>query len=117
MDDNFIEDIREDKRVFERKDFNSILRFKSDKSDKNGEGIARNISASGMSFITKQKLRPRQELELWIGVPDGRNPVYKTAEVVWAKENLANTYEAGVKFDSVGLMELSRIFKGLQGID
>ena len=117
MDDNVIGDIREDKRIFERKDFNSILRFKSEKTDKNGEGIARNISASGMSFITKQKIRPRQALELWIGVPDGRNPVHKTAEVVWAKENLVNTYEAGVKFDSVGLMELSRIFKDLQGVD
>lgn len=109
-----LENNAEDKRIFERKSFSSILRFRTNHSKRDEEGLTHNISAGGMSFVTKQKIKPKEALELWIGVPESRTPLYKTAEVIWAKENLVNTYETGIKFDSVGLMELSRIFKERQ---
>lgn len=112
MENNISEqETRDDRRVFERRDFSSLLRFNLGAKNINGEGITRNISAGGVAFITKNRLSPRQPVELWIDVPDGQNPIHKTAQVTWAKEKFLNSYEAGVKFDSVGLMELSRIFK------
>ena len=103
----------EDKRIFDRRNFNSLLKFKSQKRDISGEGMTRNVSASGAAFIVKERLNPKDRLELWIDVTDGQDPIYKNAEVVWSKENLVDTHETGVRFDSVGLLELSRIFKQL----
>lgn len=103
----------EDRRIFDRRNYSSLLRFSVGAKDVKGEGVVKNISASGAAFITKNRLRPKDPVEIWIDVPDGRNPIHKTGQVVWAKENLVDACEAGVKFDSVGLMSLSRIFKTL----
>lgn len=114
MDNNVVlEDVRDDKRIFERRNFSSLLRFNASERIKNAEGITRNISAGGAAFITKDRLRPREAVELWIAVPEVSNPIHKTAQVAWVKENLLHSFETGVKFDSVGLMELSSIFKNL----
>ncbi len=114
MENNVVlEDVRDDKRIFERRNFSSLLKFNAAERIKNGEGITRNISAGGTAFITKDKLKPREPVELWITTPEGRDPIHKTAQVAWVKENLLNSFETGVKFDSVGLMELSSIFKNL----
>lgn len=114
MSDSIAQDsAMEDRRIFERRNFNSLLRFNNAVRDRNGEGIIRNISAGGVAFSTNDRLKLRDALELWIDVPDSRGSIRKSAQVVWVKENLLNRYEAGVKFDSVGLMELSGIFRNL----
>ena len=114
MSDSIAQDsAMEDRRIFERRNFNSLLRFNNAVRERNGEGIIRNISAGGVAFSTNDRLKLRDALELWINVPDGANPIHKTAQVVWVKENLLDRYETGVRFDSVGLMELSGIFKNL----
>ncbi|MEK6715077.1 MAG: PilZ domain-containing protein [Candidatus Omnitrophota bacterium] len=103
----------EDRRIFERRNFNSLLKFRNTANNRNGDGFIRNISAGGVAFSSNDKLKRSDALELWINVPDNRGSISKTARVVWVKENLLNRYEAGVKFDSVGLMELSGIFRSL----
>ncbi|PIQ89317.1 MAG: hypothetical protein COV72_03755 [Candidatus Omnitrophica bacterium CG11_big_fil_rev_8_21_14_0_20_42_13] len=114
MEENIpLESSNEDRRIFQRRNFSSLLKFRLGKDGKDCEGVTKDISAGGLSFITKQRIKLRDSMELWITVPDGKDPIYKTAQLAWARENLADTYEAGAKFDSVGLLELSRVFKTL----
>ncbi|MFQ5681391.1 MAG: PilZ domain-containing protein [Candidatus Omnitrophota bacterium] len=105
------DEVGRDNRLFERKNFSCLLKFKTSLGDLDGEGMLRNISGGGVCFVTKEKLMPRERLDLWINVPDCPNPIHKDGEVVWAKENLVDTQETGVRFNSVNLMQLARVFR------
>ena len=102
----------QERRVFERFEVDFPLRFKD--LDKNTEGVGKivNISASGGGmFLTAQELQPGTSLELWLLIPDKKEPFHTRGKVVWLNEVESALYRVGVKFDSMDFLGISRALR------
>jgi hypothetical protein len=102
----------EDRRLFERFNVNFPVKFVVLDSNKEGTGRIIDISASGGGLIvTAEQLHPPAALEMWLQIPDNKEPFYTTAKVVWSNMIESETYRVGVQFDQLDLLGLSRVLK------
>lgn len=101
----------EDRRIFERLPVKFSLRFLDLNSNREGQGQIRDISAKGVGFMTNLELVPRAPLEMWLEIPDKREPLYTRGEVIWSKLQDVNEYRAGVNLEKADLMGLSRVLR------
>lgn len=78
---------------------------------KNNEGsaVTSNISANGLSLISKEEIGLYTALDIWLKIPGSDNPLYLQAEVVWNAAYGQNKYIAGVKIEKNELKGLSQI--------
>ena len=91
---------------------NFPVRFKCEGSDEEGMGKMIDVSASGGGLIvTTEALRPGIRLELWLEIPDGRDPLYIRGIVVWTTMIEKDLYRVGVQFDEVDFMGISRVLR------
>lgn len=99
----------EDRRIFARIDLKIPLRFLAPKGNIQGEGQTLDVSANGVGFLTKENLPAKTSLEMWLDIPDHREPFYTRGEVVWSR-GLPDTTEkrAGVHLEKAELMGLAR---------
>ena len=101
----------EDKRVFQRFVVKFPVRFLDLNSGKEGLALTEDASAKGIGFSTKEELKPRTPVEIWLQIPDKGEPVYTRGEVIWTKPVGENEYRAGVSLEKADLMGLSRILR------
>ncbi|MCX5702298.1 MAG: PilZ domain-containing protein [Candidatus Omnitrophica bacterium] len=102
----------EDRRLFERFNVNFPVKFVVLDSNKEGTGRVIDISASGGGLIvTAEQLHPPAALEIWLQIPDNKEPFHTTGKVVWSSMIEPETYRVGVQFDQLDLMGLSRVLK------
>lgn len=102
----------QDRRMFERFNVNFPVKFVVLDSSKEGMGRIVDISASGGGLIvTKEQLQPPASLEIWLEIPDNKEPFHTTGKVVWSSMIEPETYRVGVQFDQLDLMGLSRVLK------
>lgn len=102
----------DDRRVFQRFRVDLPLRFVC--QDKNIEGRGRMIDISaegGGMIITCEELNPPMHLEMWMDLLDNKEPFHSSAEVVWSNRIEPNLYKAGVKFDKVDFIGISRVLR------
>lgn len=101
----------EDRRIFARFSARFPLRFLNMSLNKEGSAQTFDISAKGMGLITNEELPARTGLEMWLSLPDKKDPLYTRGEVVWSKSIGENEYRAGINLEKADLMGLSRILR------
>jgi len=100
----------EDRRVFERINTKMPLRFLNPINGREGMADTVDISANGLGLVTNGSLSAMTPLEMWLDIPDHREPLYTRGEVVWS-EPLPDTGQqrVGVRLEKAELMGLARV--------
>lgn len=101
----------EDRRSFMR--LARVLDVKVVNLDANTEtkGQTHDISADGIGFITDVDLSVEASLELWLYIPDSKEPLCTKGKVVWTKMVAPNAYRVGVHLEKVDFAGISRILR------
>jgi hypothetical protein len=76
-----------------------------------GQAHTHDVSAKGLGLSTKEELKPRTRLEMWLQVPDSKDPIYTRGEVVWLRPASDNGYRVGIDLEKADLVGLSRILR------
>ena len=64
--------------------------------------------------MTKEEVSADTSLEIWLELPDNREPFYTTGHIVWSQMVKPKKYMAGVKLDNIDLMGMSRILRAVK---
>lgn len=105
-----------EKRLFQR--FEQIFKVEYSvigKKEKKEAVAIRNISGGGMDIFVDKFMETGTMLDLVIIVLKDTNPVVAQGEVVWCKktniedEKVKNSFETGIKFTDIDIIELGRI--------
>ena len=105
----------DERRIFERFQVDLPVRFSYLEGTKEGMGKIVNISAGGGGMIvTGEKLLPATSLDMWLEVPDNKEPLYTKGEVVWTMVSAPDVYKVGVKFDKIHFMGISRVLRNIK---
>ncbi len=102
----------EERRIFERFEVDFPVKFSYLEGAKEGMGRVINISAGGGGMIvTSEQLAPATSLDMWLHIPDNREPLRTRGEVVWSAVSAPGVYKLGVRFDKVDFMGISRVLR------
>lgn len=101
----------QDKRIFERFQVRFPLRFLDLKENRESEAEVFDISAKGVGMLTRQQLQPNSTLEMWLQIPDNREPLYTRGRVVWSRPQGTNEYRTGINLERADMMGLSRVLR------
>ena len=104
----------EDRRSFERIKLELPIRFKITPENIVGDFILRDVGANGVGVVSKGRISPESNIDLWIEIPDQKPDLHITGKVVWSKEAQGEGYRAGIVFDRLNLMPLWRIFREIR---
>ena len=74
----------QERRAFNRINLKLELTFQDLTCAKKGKAETLDISANGLCFITRELLPAKTPLEIWLVVPDHREPFHTKGEVVWS---------------------------------
>ena len=103
---------RDERRIFERFKVDFPIKFIRKDDNREGRGRMIDISASGGGLIiTAEELSPSVHLEMWLFIPDNHEPLYTNGRVIWTKKIKEDLYRAGVEFDKVDFMGVSRALR------
>lgn len=100
-----------DKRLFERFSARFPAKFKDGRDEFGSKLSLRNASAQGVGIISREKLLINDDITIEVSLPDSDEPMMIKGQVVWTKSVELNLWEAGLKFDDVSLMQISRLYK------
>lgn len=101
----------QDKRIFERFQVKFPLRFLDLKENRESEAEVFDVSAKGVGMISKEQLQPNTTLEMWLRIPDNREPLYARGQVVWSKSHGTDAYRTGINLERADMMGLSRVLR------
>ncbi len=101
----------DDRRVFARFPVNFPLRFLNLEQSKEGEAVTFDISAKGIGIVADKELPVHSDVELWLKVPDNKEPFYTRGEVVWSKMLDTNKCRAGINLERADFMGISRVLR------
>lgn len=100
-----------ERRLFERIDVKFPLKINSKDSAFDAETYLRDISAGGAKIITRQKLETDKEINCWVSVPDGCEPLHFYGRVAWLRNVGKDIWDAGICFKDIRLMDCHRLLK------
>jgi hypothetical protein len=101
----------QDRRIFDRFSAKFPIKLINLWENSESEGEADDISAKGIGFSSKEELKPRTPLEMWLNIPDKGEPLYTRGEVVWSRMVEPKNFKIGVNLEKADLMGLSRILR------
>ncbi len=103
----------QERRMFQRFNIEIPVEFVSlDEKKIEGKGKVVNISAGGGGMVvTTKHLLPGTPLEMKLIIPDGKPPLDANAKVIWLKAMEPTVFLAGVQFDKVDFMGISRALR------
>lgn len=103
-------DLSKDRRIFER--IPATLPVKLMNLTRNHEVLADtlDVSAKGLGVISREPLQEGDNLEVWLNMPDRKDPFYTRGSVVWAQPQSSGGHRAGICLERAEFMGLSRIF-------
>jgi len=104
---------KDDRRIFDRFEVDFSAEFKIPAEEESAYAQCRDISAAGVGLLTEERLVPNRKMEIWLGIPDGREPFRGLAQVIWSKKMQENKWRSGLEFKTVDFMGLRRIFATL----
>lgn len=101
-----------ERRVFERIPVSLPVRLFD--SGRNRELIADtvDVSAKGLGIVSRGALNAGDNLELWLNMPDKKEPFYARGSVAWAQAQETGGYRAGIELEKAELMGMARVFRG-----
>jgi len=101
----------EDRRVFERIPVSLPVKFIDLDTNREAEAGACDLSAKGVGIVSKEDLMSGDRLELWLNMPDKKEPFYTRGTVVWTEQQETGKYRAGISLEKAEFMGLSRMFR------
>lgn len=105
------EEKMQDRRVFERISVNLPVKLIDLDNNKELEASACDVSAKGLGILTNEYLHIADRLELWLNMPDEREPFYTRGWVVWSKLQDTGQYRQGISLEKADFMGVSRVFR------
>lgn len=100
----------DDRRIFERIKVKFPARFLDSTSGREGSADTVDVSANGLGLIIYEDLPDKTPLEMWLDIPDQRQPLYTRGEVVWTKDLAEGQGKhIGVRLEKAELMGLARV--------
>ena len=103
--------VKEDRRVFERFPVALPVNLIDLDAGKELDANTCDVSAKGVGIVSQEYLQPGNRLELWLNIKDGREPFYTKGTVMWAGQQEAGKYRAGISLERAELMGMARIFR------
>lgn len=101
----------EDRRSFERVKLELPIRFKITPENIEGDFILRDVCGNGLGVVSKKRLSPESNIDLWVKIPDNKPELHIKGKVVWSREVVGEDYRTGIVFEQIDLMPLWRIFR------
>ncbi len=100
-----------DNRVFERIAVNLPVKLIDLDRNRELEANTCDVSAKGLGIVVKESLMPGDPLELWLRMPQRREPLYTRGMVVWIQALRDDEYRAGICLEKAEFMGMSWAFK------
>lgn len=100
-----------DNRIFERFEKQFPARFIGMDSGKEGLAQTFDVSAKGLGLLTDQDLKSHTALEIWLDVPNSKDPLYTRGQVVWSRPEGRDSYRAGIELERADFMGVSRLLR------
>jgi hypothetical protein len=99
-----------ERRMFERFVARLPVKFSESGDNFSADTYMRDVSAAGAKLVVGQPLSLEDKINLWVRVPDGKEPLRLTGQVIWTKESGRNAWDAGIRFSKIRFMDLHRVF-------
>jgi hypothetical protein len=99
-----------DRRSFERFSARFPAKIKDSRQSYGTEVFLRDASAQGMRLVTRERFFLDDKVAVDVALPQGHQ-MDLSGRVVWAKLLDYSFWELGVRFDSVDLLKMQRLFK------
>jgi len=100
----------DDRRIFARFSARFPTRLLNLSNGEELTGYSQDICAKGVGVVTQKLLQPDAEVELWLDINDGKEPVYSRGKVVWTA-SCASGFRSGISLEKANLMGLSRVMR------
>jgi hypothetical protein len=99
----------EDRRIFERMQANFPVKYLDPIGGLEGQASTVDICANGVCLIVDKDLPKKTGIEMWLKIPDKREPFYTRGEVVWSKAGEGSSEKkVGVRLKKAELMGVAR---------
>ena len=108
---DFLDPSMDDRRIFRRIQAFFPLRIYDIMERREASGHVINLSAKGVGLVVDQPLKPDTALDMWLGIPDGHEPLYLQGRVAWQEPQGYDQYRVGVKFNRINFMGVSRALR------
>lgn len=103
----------QDRRVFQRFGMDVAVSLLNSYSGEEDSAQTVDVSAKGIGLVTEAQVAQGAPLELWLRLPDRREPLYTRGTVAWSKPFGLNRYRVGVSLDNADLMGISRLMRAM----
>lgn len=104
-------DLRKDRRVFERIPVRLPVRLLDSMRNKELIADTLDVSAKGLGIISNETLNTGDNLELWLNMPDKKEPFYTRGSVVWRQPQDAAGCRYGICLEKAEFMGMARVFR------
>lgn len=101
----------QDRRVFERILISLPVKLLDLDENRELEVNTCDLSAKGLGIVSNEYLKSGDRLELWLNMPDKREPFYTRGAVVWSKLQGKDEYRTGISLEKAEFMGMSRLFR------
>ena len=99
------EQTKEDRRIFERKSFNSPVTLLDLSTIKEAQVVVHDLSVKGLGITNKKLLNPGDDLELWLRFPGEEDAVFTRGTVVWTRLQESGEYRTGIFLEKAEFAE------------
>lgn len=103
--------LQKDRRVFERIPISLSLTLIDLNIKRELEARTCDVSVKGLGIVNRESLKPGDRLELWLNMPDKKQPLYIRGTVIWVNLQETDKYRAGISLEKAEFMGLSRVFR------
>ena len=100
-----------DRRIFERFHARFPAKLKDTRDEFGTSIFLHNASAQGARLFSKERVYLNDSVSLEVKLPDNNYPMNLRGQVVWAKNTESNTWDIGIKFHTISLMHMARLYK------
>jgi len=106
---------QDDRRIFDRFEVDFNAKIQDMKGQEASYAECCDVSAGGLGLVTAKRLQPNKHMEIWLGIPDGKEPFHGLGKVVWSKQVQEDKWRSGFEFQNVDFMGLRRAFAMVPG--
>ncbi len=110
---NTIEERNIDRRAFERFAAHLPIKFKAN-GHEYGDGVnvyLENASALGVMIATTEEISLNDSISLEVTLPDCKEPMILKGQVTWISRDESGMWHIGLKFYTIDLVQMSRLYK------
>lgn len=100
-----------ERRLFDRFPAPFPTRFRDVSFDYGTDVFLKDVSGSGLSMRTRQRMFLDDAVSLDVQMPDGLDPVSLSGRVRWVHQVAPRLWEVGVEFHKIDFMRMHRLVR------